>query len=477
MQTPYQVMARSLRPQKYKEVVGQEKIIQTLMNARAMNRLGHAYLFSGPHGTGKTTLARLFSKALNCEHLEDNEPCGVCSSCKEITQGNSLNVIEIDGASNRGIDDIRQINETVGYAPASAPYKIYIIDEVHMLTKEAFNALLKTLEDPPEKVKFLFATTEPHKMPDTILSRCQCFYLKAHSTEEVQKHLMKCSEQVDVSIDPKAALLIAERTLGSIRDALVLTDQLASYAQNQITLKDVHDFLGILPLEAFFEFDEKAHEGQLQAAFELVQNLVETGKSLPYFLDSLAEHYRKILTLKVYQGKKSLSINPEYHALYEKSMGYYSYDQCLYILDLILEKQAKFKSMVSKQIALENLLLEIIRSYKRVSLESLLLDIEKLKRPQTSNEPQPVLPKEPPKKEPKPPIAQKEAPKEMPPQAEMKPREEKKIEEPKKNVDSKKDLPSSTDPLKGRAKKEKSRYDTLLQFAAIELEGSLKKEG
>ena len=190
----YQIIPRKYRPQAFSSIIGQEAIVITLKNAIRLKRLAHAYLFSGSKGTGKTTLARLFAKALNCKHLDqDGEPCNQCPSCLEITSGHSLDVLEIDGASNRGIDDIRQINETIGYAPASGEYKIYIIDEVHMLTKEAFNALLKTLEEPPPHVKFFFATTEPHKVLPTILSRCQRFDLNRIPEEAMQqKHSLGC---------------------------------------------------------------------------------------------------------------------------------------------------------------------------------------------------------------------------------------------------------------------------------------------
>src|SRR3984957_4201366 len=228
----YQVLARKYRPQSFQEVLGQEAIITTLKNAIKNNRLAHAYLFCGSRGTGKTTLARIFAKALNCQRpTEDLEPCNVCESCKEITSGSSLDVLEIDGASHRGIDDVRQINDTVGYSCASGKYKIYIIDEVHMLTKEAFNALLKTLEEPPPKVKFFFATTEPHKIPATILSRCQRFNLRRISPSLIVQKLQRIAQDVKAEIDPEALHLIANMADGALRDAESLLDQVLSFTE------------------------------------------------------------------------------------------------------------------------------------------------------------------------------------------------------------------------------------------------------
>ena len=239
----YQVLARKYRPQHFNEVLGQDAIVTTLKNAIKHNRLAHAYLFCGSRGTGKTTLARVFAKALNCQSpTSDAEPCNKCSSCKEIAAGNALDVLEIDGASHRGIDDIRQINETVGYASSSGKYKIYIIDEVHMLTKEAFNALLKTLEEPPLKVIFLFATTEPHKVLPTILSRCQRFNLNRISLDTIVDKLRQIAIDQNVEIDEEALYLLAQRAEGGLRDAESLFDQIIAFHEVEFKFKLLSKF-------------------------------------------------------------------------------------------------------------------------------------------------------------------------------------------------------------------------------------------
>ncbi|MCH9634758.1 MAG: Holliday junction ATP-dependent DNA helicase RuvB [Chlamydiae bacterium] len=456
MDLDYKVMARTMRPQSFKEIVGQDKIKQTLMNAIAMKRLGHAYLFCGHHGTGKTTLARLFAKALNCDQPILGEPCNICSSCIEITGSHSLDVIEIDGASNRGIDDIRQINETVGFATKAGKYKIYLIDEVHMLTKEAFNALLKTLEDPPTKVKFFFATTEPHKMPATILSRCQCFHLEPHTSQDIVKHILFCANKLQVSVDESSANLIAQRASGSLRDALVLTDQLITFCENEITSEKAIDFLGLMPKETFFTFDEQTSKGNIKVALELANQVYSSGKNISYFLETLSEHFRQILYIKVYkENPKYLPVSDQDWKLYERSSSLYGYEQCLHIIDLILAAQVSLKTALSKRVALENLLIQITRSHLRVSLDEVLEHLEGLKKES-------------------PPLAQDLTLKSL---SNTPIKSEIKKETPPSKPLSKKNITKPLSPPKEGAKKEKSRYDTVLQFAAVELEGSLKKEG
>lgn len=287
----YHITPRKYRPKTFSEVIGQAPIVKTLMNALRTGRLSHAYLFSGTRGTGKTTLARLFAKAINCSNRQGEEPCNTCLSCQEISLGSSLDVIEIDGASNRGIEDMRQITENAGYSTGSGKHRIYIIDEVHMLTKEAFNALLKTLEEPPENVKFFFATTEPHKVLPTILSRCQRFDLKRIDSALITASLKAISEREGIQIEDKALDLIATLSEGSLRDSQSLFDQMVCLGENPITLSLVQETLG-LPSDTFMKKVEAAFlSGDLSQAKILTSELYENGKDLTAFVEAIAAYF------------------------------------------------------------------------------------------------------------------------------------------------------------------------------------------
>src|SRR5919206_4545550 len=245
----YQVIARKFRPQVFDDVVGQKPIVQTLQNAIQLNRIGHAYLFSGPRGVGKTTTARILAKGLNCEQGPTITPCNVCASCLEIASGRSIDVFEIDAASNTGVDNIRELRENAKYAAARARYKIFIIDEVHMLSTSAFNALLKILEEPPPHVVFIMATTERHKVPATILSRCQQFIFRTISAVEIQAHLLQIADRAGVKIDDRALSYIVKASEGSMRDAQSLLDQIISFSGQEVVDEDVRDVLGFIPAE------------------------------------------------------------------------------------------------------------------------------------------------------------------------------------------------------------------------------------
>lgn len=375
----YQVIARKYRPQTFSDVLGQESIVTTLKNALHYNRLAHAYLFCGCRGTGKTTLARVFAKALNCSNLtEDFEPCNTCSSCIDIIAGRSLDVLEIDGASNRGIDDIRQINETIGYAPSSGKYKIYIIDEVHMLTKEAFNALLKTLEEPPANVKFFFATTEPHKVLPTIISRCQRFDLNRIPFAALKKKLAWIAQDLNIPCDDEVFSLVANLAEGSLRDAESVFDQIICYAEHPITAAKVSTTLGIMPRSVFFLLDQAFDEQNLSYAFELANDIFSSGKDLSYFIDNLIEHYRCILKLKL-----GASIDFPTNRLKERytaSLSLYTGEQCLYILDFLIQWQQQIGKTPFKRVSLEMILLHILRSKHRLSLPALVKRLHELEQ-------------------------------------------------------------------------------------------------
>jgi DNA polymerase-3 subunit gamma/tau len=299
-QEAYQALYRRWRPQRFSEVIAQQYTVQTLKNAITQGEISHAYLFAGPRGTGKTSVARIFAKAINCPNREDGEPCDSCQSCQKITRGSSLDVIEIDGASNRGIDQIRQLREEVNFAPAESRYKVYIIDEVHMLTHEAFNALLKTLEEPPAHVVFIFATTEPHKVPPTVMSRCQAFEFKTIPREQIEAYLKEVAKAEAIEIEEAAISAIARHAWGALRDALVLLEQLVSYkGRAQITLQDLYEVLGLPPEELLAEFSQALIEGDGPRALGLIAELSERGRDLELFLAELIHHSRDVLIEKL----------------------------------------------------------------------------------------------------------------------------------------------------------------------------------
>ncbi len=286
-------------PKSFEEVIGQGHAVTTIQNAIASNRVAHAYLFSGPRGVGKTTLARIMAKALNCVEGPTPEPCQKCAQCLDITRGSSLDVYEIDGASNRGIDEIRELKDNVQYLPSSGRYKIYIIDEVHMLTKEAFNALLKTLEEPPEHALFIFATTEAHRVPVTILSRCQRFDFRRVSSADLFEHLKKIAERESIPAEPKALMAIAREADGGVRDALSLMDQTLSYSPERLTYQTVMEVLGFIDRGTVLKLLERLVAGDMAAVMEIVEQLHMGGHDLKQFYKSLLEEVRNLLALRI----------------------------------------------------------------------------------------------------------------------------------------------------------------------------------
>lgn len=295
----YLVFARKWRPRDFDEVVGQEHVTKTLKSAITSNKLAHAYLFAGPQGIGKTSCARILAKALNCEKGPTEKPCSSCSPCQEIAEGRSLDVIEIDGASNRGIDEVRTLRENVKFSPLNGRYKIYIIDEVHMLTQEAFNALLKTLEEPPPYVTFIFATTQPQKVLPTILSRCQRFDFVRIPNLKIVDKLKEISKAEKLNIGDDVFFAIAKAADGSMRDAESILDQLISFAQKDVKLDDVISVLGIIEQEAFFDFVDCMIAHDADKALKLIGKITAQGKDTNYFLEGLLEHYRNLMVLKI----------------------------------------------------------------------------------------------------------------------------------------------------------------------------------
>ena len=351
--TKYQVLARRYRPQRFCEVIGQEPAVTTLKNALRFGKAAHAYLFCGSRGVGKTTLARLFAKALNClEKGADMEPCNQCSSCLEIGTGQSLDVIEIDGASNRGIDDIRQINETALYSPSLGRYKIYIIDEVHMLTKEAFNALLKTLEEPPEKAKFFFATTESHKVLPTIVSRCQRFDLGRIQLSQITSKLEQIASDLERTAESEALHLIAAFSEGSLRDAESLFDQILCFAEGTVTAAAVRTALGLISQEHFFALDQAFSEAKAPFAFELVSILFSSGKDLSHFYEQLIEHVRNLSSARLLlgeEGKLALAFRISQPAT-SNLRASTPFFQCLYLLEYLLRAESQLQKSACQRV-------------------------------------------------------------------------------------------------------------------------------
>ncbi|WP_310599205.1 DNA polymerase III subunit gamma/tau [Desulfobulbus sp.] len=295
----YLVLARKSRPQSFAEVVGQRPVVRTLQNALAHNRVPHALIFSGVRGTGKTTLARIMAKALNCEQGPAAEPCNACRSCREITEGTSIDLQEVDGASNRGIQEIRELKEKIRFMPTNSRFKIIIIDEVHMLTTEAFNALLKTLEEPPGHVYFMFATTELHKVPVTILSRCQRYELKRIGHQELAAHFLRLAEAEGVRMEPAAVEMIVRESGGSVRDGLSLLDQIFSYCGQEVRTEEVVEVLGLVSHQLVAEVGDALLRGDLGATYALLDAMYAHGSDSRRFSNDLLAWFRALVVCKV----------------------------------------------------------------------------------------------------------------------------------------------------------------------------------
>jgi len=295
----YLVLARKYRPQNFEELVGQTHITDLLRKLIESGRIAHAFLFCGPRGIGKTSCARILAKSLNCQNGPTLKPCGACSACQEIANGNSFDVIEIDGASNRGIDEIRTLRENVKFAPSYGRYKIYIVDEVHMLTSDAFNALLKTLEEPPEHVKFIFATTEVHKVPATILSRCQRFDFKRIPIEIIMDNLKNICVKENLKANEEALFAIAKAAQGSMRDALSILDQLSALSDKGIDAADVFSMLGMVEIEYLFDLTDALIARSCLKALEVFNQIIDRGKDIKQLGKDLTEHFRHLMIVKV----------------------------------------------------------------------------------------------------------------------------------------------------------------------------------
>ncbi|MEN8189930.1 MAG: DNA polymerase III subunit gamma/tau [Thermodesulfobacteriota bacterium] len=374
----YLVLARKSRPQTFDEVVGQRPVVKTLQNSLTRNRVAHAILFSGVRGVGKTTLARIMAKALNCEAGPAANPCDSCTSCNEIKNGTSLDLHEIDGASNRGIQEIRELKEKIKFLPTSSKYKIIIIDEVHMLTTEAFNALLKTLEEPPDHVFFMFATTELHKIPITILSRCQRYELKRISATELTDHFSKLTREEGVELDPEGLDLIVRESEGSVRDGLSLLDQVFSFGEEKISANDVIQVLGLVNRDVIFSIGSALLERNAAAAMNALEETFSYGMDLKRFCKDLLELFRTMLITKI-KGCDELLDLPEQELVRTREMAKNFSVQTLQMkLNLLLKGVEELRYSGQPRLSLETCFLNIIQADDVVEISTLLKHLEQM---------------------------------------------------------------------------------------------------
>lgn len=359
----YTALYRKYRPQKFEDVKGQEHIVTTLKNQIGAGRIGHAYLFCGTRGTGKTTVAKIFAKAVNCQHPVDGSPCGECQVCKAITAGNSLNVVEIDAASNNGVDNIREIRDEVTYAPTEGKYKVYIIDEVHMLSLGAFNALLKTLEEPPSYVIFILATTEVHKIPITILSRCQRYDFHRISTDTISERLKELLQQEHGEAEEKALRYIAKSADGAMRDALSLLDQcMAFYMGQKLTYENVLDVLGAADTEIFSNLFRAVMENDVVSAMRQIENLVGEGRDLGQYVNDFIWYLRNLFLLQSSDDmEKVLDISSENLELLKEECKMADGVQLSRYIRIFSELSNQVKYSAQKRILIEVAVIKLCR--------------------------------------------------------------------------------------------------------------------
>jgi len=369
------VTARKWRPQKFSDVVGQEHITSTLINALKSKRIAHAYLFTGPRGVGKTTTARILAKALNCLNPQDSEPCNECEMCKSIQSTQSLDIIEIDGASNRGIDEIRTLRDSVKYAPTKGKYKIYIIDEVHMLTKESFNAFLKTLEEPPSHTVFIFATTDVHKVPLTIISRCQRFDFRRIQLDTIKSLLQKIAAEENIKIDDKTLTTIAKKADGALRDAESLFDQIGSFCGDEIDFETVSRMLNLIDDEIYFTISDAVLTKNFKSIFEVAQKIYDNGWNFVDFADGLIEHFRNIMTVVLSKNTVLIEAADIFKTRYIEYSDKFSEGDILRLLVYLSKMQQELKYSQNQKLKMEISLSHLVGLEKTSTISEIISEL------------------------------------------------------------------------------------------------------
>jgi DNA polymerase-3 subunit gamma/tau len=375
----YEVFARKYRPQTFDDLVGQAHVSRTLKNAVAQNRLAHAYLFVGPRGVGKTSTARILAKSLNCVKGPTVTPCGECDNCREIAAGNSLDVIEIDGASNNSVEDVRQLRENVRYAPAKGRYKIYLIDEVHMLSPAAFNALLKTLEEPPEHVKFIFATTEPQKVLPTILSRCQRFDLHRIAANLIAKHLQFIAGKENITLEPAAAHAIARGAEGGLRDAESMLDQLVAFCGEKISENDVLDVFGFTSEQTVVDLTGRILRGETPDAIDLLHQQSEAGKDMMRLMSDLIAYLRDLLVFKAKPDALKEDVEADVQTSLAAQAELITTDRLLELVDQFAAAEGRMKWVPNKKLHFEVAIIKAIQSLGQATLDEVIEKLSQLR--------------------------------------------------------------------------------------------------
>lgn len=377
----HKALYRAYRPQTFEDVVGQEHIIRTLKNQVENNNIGHAYLFTGTRGTGKTSTAKIFARAVNCTNGINQEPCNECDVCRDILNDNIMDVIEIDAASNNSVDDIRELRESVKYSPAKAKYKVYIIDEVHMLSQGAFNALLKTLEEPPLYIIFILATTEPHKIPATILSRCQRFDFKRVTVKDMSDRMKKICLEENIDVEEKALNLISRNSQGALRDALSILDQCISFGDNKIEYKDVVELLGTVNIEQLFDMAECIINQDTKKSLQNLNEFVIWGKDIRNLINDLIDHFRNLMVCKVSNElDEIISLPEETVNLLKEQANSVDMNDLIRILNILSTAQDNIKSSSNPRVLAEVTMMKLAQPMFDESKEALIKRIENLEK-------------------------------------------------------------------------------------------------